>query len=164
MSKNKITKNSSGSVNPKVNLKANPNLIAKPKTLSPKGYKNPSEKLYGQVAVDEAELERFANRTLVRRYTIEFECPEFTCLCPRSGFPDFANIYIRYVPDQWCVELKSLKLYINKFRNDKIFHEDVTNRILEDLVDLLDPWEIEVVGDFNVRGNIKTVITSEHSK
>lgn len=123
-----------------------------------------STKLYGQVQVEEAELERFANRTLVRRYEIEFTCPEFTCLCPRSGFPDFATIRIRYVPDRWCVELKSLKLYINKFRNDKIFHEDVTNLILEDLVQLLDPWEIEVIGDFNVRGNIKTVITSRHSK
>lgn len=134
------------------------------KTLVPTAYVDPSQKLYGQQAVEEAQLERFQNRTLVRRYEIEFTCPEFTCLCPRSGFPDFATIYIRYVPDQWCVELKSLKLYINKFRNDKIFHEDVTNRILEDLVDMLDPWEIEVVGDFNVRGNIHTVITSKHSK
>jgi 7-cyano-7-deazaguanine reductase len=134
------------------------------KTLIPTAYVNPEQKLYGQTVVEEAELERFPNRTLVRRYEIEFSCPEFTCLCPRSGFPDFATIYIRYVPDQWCVELKSLKLYINKFRNDKIFHEDVTNNILDDLVDLLDPWEIEVVGDFNVRGNIKTVITSRHSK
>ena len=132
-----------------------------------KSVSSPSKtesKLYGQVLVEAAELERFPNRTLVRRYEIEFSCPEFTCLCPRSGFPDFATIYIRYVPDQWCVELKSLKLYINKFRNDKIFHEDVTNLILDELVNLLDPWEIEVVGDFNVRGNIKTVITSSHSK
>ena len=134
------------------------------KTIVPTGYVEPSQPLYGQVIVDEAELERFPNRTLVRLYEIEFTCPEFTCLCPRSGFPDFATIYIRYVPDQWCVELKSLKLYINKFRNDKIFHEDVTNLILDDLVELLDPWEIEVIGEFNVRGNIKTVITSTHSK
>lgn len=134
------------------------------KTLVPTAYVDPIQMLYGQTAVEEAELERFPNRTLVRRYEIEFSCPEFTCLCPRSGFPDFATLYIRYVPDQWCVELKSLKLYINKFRNDKIFHEDVTNMILDDLVELLDPWEIEVVGDFNVRGNIKTVITSTHSK
>ncbi|MCB0412906.1 MAG: NADPH-dependent 7-cyano-7-deazaguanine reductase QueF [Bdellovibrionales bacterium] len=122
------------------------------------------EKLYGEEAVENAELERFENRTQVRRYTIEFTCPEFTCLCPRSGFPDFATLYIQYVPDKYCVELKSLKLYINKFRNSKIFHEDVTNLILEDLVQLLDPWEIEVKGDFNVRGNIKTVITSRHNK
>lgn len=120
--------------------------------------------LYGEKAVRENTLERFANRTQVRRYTVEFTCPEFTCLCPRSGFPDFATIRIKYVPHEWCVELKSLKLYINQFRDQKVFHEDVTNLILQNLVDLLDPWEMEVVGDFNVRGNIKTVITSRHSK
>lgn len=133
------------------------------KSATPKAHAN-EQKLYGQMQVEEAVLERFPNRTLVRRYEIEFSCPEFTCLCPRSGFPDFATIHIQYVPDRWCVELKSLKLYINKFRNDKIFHEDVTNLILDDLVKLLDPWEIEVIGDFNVRGNIKTVITSRHVK
>ncbi len=123
-----------------------------------------STELYGEKAIRENQLERFENRTLVRRYTVEFTCPEFTCLCPRSGFPDFAIIRIRYVPHKWCVELKSLKLYINQFRDQKIFHEDVTNLILDDLVKLLDPWEIEVVGDFSVRGNIKTVITSKHQK
>lgn len=123
-----------------------------------------AEKLYGEVAIEEAALERFPNRTLVRRYTIDFTCPEFTCLCPRSGFPDFATIKIRYVPDQYCVELKSLKLYINSFRNKKVFHEDVTNVIIQDLIDLLDPHEITVVGDFTVRGNIHTVVTAEHVK
>ena len=122
------------------------------------------KKLHGQIAIENNKLERFENRTKVRRYTIEFTCPEFTCLCPISGFPDFATIYIKYVPDQWCVELKSLKLYINKFRNDNIFHEDVTNLILDDLVKLLDPFEIEVKGNFNVRGNIHTLITSKHAK
>lgn len=120
--------------------------------------------LYGEIAVRENKLERFENRTLVRRYTVEFTCPEFTCLCPRSGFPDFATIRIKYVPHKWCVELKSLKLYINQFRDQKVFHEDVTNLILQNLVDLLDPWDMEVVGDFSVRGNIHTVITSKHSK
>jgi 7-cyano-7-deazaguanine reductase len=120
--------------------------------------------LYGEQAVQNSELERFRNRTQVRKYEIAFTCPEFTCLCPRSGFPDFATLYIRYVPDQWCVELKSLKLYINAFRNSKIFHEDVTNLILDDLVQLLDPHQIEVKGDFTVRGNIHTVITSRHEK
>jgi 7-cyano-7-deazaguanine reductase len=120
--------------------------------------------LYGERAIRENKLERFENRTQVRRYTIEFTCPEFTCVCPRSGFPDFAIIQIKYVPDKWCVELKSLKLYINSFRDKRIFHEDVTNEILDDLIALLDPHEIEVVGDFNVRGNIKTVITSKHAK
>lgn len=122
------------------------------------------ELLYGEKAIIENQLERFSNRTLVRRYTIEFSCPEFTCLCPRSGFPDFALIKIRYVPDQWCVELKSLKLYINSFRQKKVFHEDVTNVILQDLIDLLDPHEIRVIGDFTVRGNIHTVVTAEHQK
>ncbi len=126
--------------------------------------KGSSEELYGQTAIRNARLESFENRTLVRRYTIEFTCPEFTCICPRSGFPDFATIRIKYVPHKSCVELKSLKLYINQFREEKIFHEDVTNRILDDLVKLLDPWDLEVVGDFNVRGNIRTVITSKHSK
>ena len=123
-----------------------------------------SEKLYGEIAIEENELERFENRTQVRKYEIYFECPEFTCVCPRSGFPDFAVIKITYVPDKWCVELKSLKLYINGFRNAKIFHEDVTNLILDDLVKLLDPHEIKVVGDFSVRGNIKTIIKSKHEK
>ena len=121
-------------------------------------------RLYGEIAIENNKLERFPNRTLERKYTIEFTCPEFTCVCPRSGFPDFATIRIHYVPHQWCVELKSLKLYINGFRNQKVFHEDVTNGILDDLVQLLDPWHIEVVGDFGVRGNIKTVITAKHEK
>lgn len=120
--------------------------------------------LHGTLAIRNNQLERFENRTQVRRYTIEFTCPEFTCLCPRSGFPDFATIHIKYVPHKHCVELKSLKLYINGFRDKNVFHEDVTNQILDDLVKLLDPWEMEVVGDFSVRGNIKTVITSKHSK
>lgn len=119
---------------------------------------------YGEIAIENNKLERFANRTQVRRYEIEFDCPEFTCVCPRSGFPDFATIHIRYIPDQWCVELKSLKLYINGFRNQRVFHEDVTNRIMDDLVELLDPWEIEVLGDFNVRGNIKTRVKARHTK
>jgi 7-cyano-7-deazaguanine reductase len=118
----------------------------------------------GQRMIDEAKLMRFENRTKQRRYKIEFTCPEFTCVCPASGFPDFATLHIKYVPRDWCVELKSLKLYINKFRNQGIFHEDVSNRILDDLVQLLDPWEMEVVGDFAVRGNIKTVITAKHQR
>lgn len=126
--------------------------------------KDNSSKLYGERAIEESQLERFENRTQVRRYVIEMSCPEFTCICPRSGFPDFATIHIRYIPDQWCVELKSLKLYINGYRNKKVFHEDVTNIILQDLIDLLDPWEIQVVGDFNVRGNIHTKVSASHTK
>lgn len=123
-----------------------------------------ADRLYGEIAIEENRLERFENRTQVRRYAVEFTCPEFTCLCPRSGFPDFATIRIRYVPDKWCVELKSLKLYVNGFRNQKVFHEDVTNVIIQDLIDLLDPHEITVVGDFTVRGNIHTVVTATHEK
>ena len=123
-----------------------------------------SEKKHGDIAIENAQLERFENRTTHRDYEVDFECPEFTCLCPKSGFPDFATIFINYVPDQWCVELKSLKLYINKFRNDRVFHEDVTNRILDDLVELLDPKVITVEADFNVRGNIHTVVTATHTK
>lgn len=123
-----------------------------------------NEKKYGDLAIENAELERFENRTTHRDYEIEFSCPEFTCLCPRSGFPDFATINIHYMPDQWCVELKSLKLYINKFRDERVFHEDVTNRILDDLVQLLDPKLITVEADFNVRGNIHTLVTATHTK
>src|SRR5690606_37420632 len=103
-----------------------------------------SQKLYGEIAIENNQLERFENRTKERDYLIQFTCPEFTCVCPRSGFPDFATIYIDYIPDQWCVELKSLKLYINGFRNEKIFHEEVTNRIMDDMVKLLDPRKITV--------------------
>jgi 7-cyano-7-deazaguanine reductase len=122
------------------------------------------EEKRGTRMIREAELERFENRTKHRRYTVEFTCPEFTCVCPKTGFPDFATLNIKYVPDQWCVELKSLKLYINKYRDQGVFHEDVVNVILDDLVKLLDPWQIDVVGDFNVRGNIKTVISAQHKK
>ncbi|MEM7646218.1 MAG: preQ(1) synthase [Pseudomonadota bacterium] len=123
-----------------------------------------SNPLYGEKEIEQAQLERFENRTKHRDYEVDFTCPEFTCLCPRSGFPDFATIEIHYVPDEYCVELKSLKLYINKFRDEKVFHEDVTNRILDDLVELLDPKFITVTADFNVRGNIHTLVTATHSK
>jgi len=118
----------------------------------------------GERMIREAKLMRFANRTTVRKYWVEFTCPEFTCVCPASGFPDFATLIIKYSPKSWCVELKSLKLYINQYRNRGIFHEDVVNVVLDDLVKLLDPWEIEVVGDFSVRGNIKTVVRASHTR
>jgi 7-cyano-7-deazaguanine reductase len=120
--------------------------------------------LRGEELIKNVKLESFDNRTEVRRYWVEFTCPEFTCLCPKTGFPDFATIRIRYSPDKKCVELKSLKLYINSFRDKGVFHEDVTNHIMNDFINLLDPWEIEVVGDFNVRGNIKTVVKAHHKK
>ncbi len=118
----------------------------------------------GARVIQEAKLERFANRTNHRRYTVEFSCPEFTCVCPASGFPDFATIQIKYVPRKWCVELKSLKLYLNQFRDRGIFHEDVANVLLDDLVKLLDPWEMDLVADFNVRGNIKTIVRASHKR
>src|SRR6478672_2574388 len=93
---------------------------------------------------------------------IEFEMPEFTAICPFSDFPDFAVIRLKYVPNERCVELKSLKLYINSFRNVKIFHEHVINLILEDFVAACDPLRVEIEGDFHVRGNIKTVIRASY--
>ena len=95
---------------------------------------------------------------------INFEIPEFTCICPFSDFPDFATIRLEYVPNERCVELKSLKLYINAFRNVKVFHEHVINVILEDFVTACDPLRVEIEGDFNVRGNIKTTIRASYSK
>lgn len=122
------------------------------------------EMLYGEKEILESKLESFVNRTPSREYEVEMTCPEFTCVCPRSGFPDFATIYIKYVPAERCIELKSLKLYINGFRHRKVFHEDVVNIILDDLLKLIDPVRIEVVGDFTVRGNIHTKVTARHQK
>ena len=109
-------------------------------------------------------LETFPNPNPDRDYEISFECPEFTCLCPRTGQPDFATIRIRYIPDKLCVELKSLKLYLWSFRDEGHFHEAVTNRILDDLVKAVRPRNLIVVGDFNVRGGIHTVVTVNYDK
>jgi 7-cyano-7-deazaguanine reductase len=119
---------------------------------------------YGAKMIAESTLEAVDNDNPQRDYDIDFTIPEFTCLCPQSNFPDFATIRISYVPDRKLVELKSLKLYINKFRDQEMFHETAVNRILDDLVALLDPRYMEVVGDFNVRGNIKTVVTVRHAQ
>jgi 7-cyano-7-deazaguanine reductase len=110
------------------------------------------------------KLETFANPNPERDYEISFEAPEFTCLCPMTGQPDFATIRIRYVPDQKCVELKSLKLYLWSYRDEGTFHEAVTNRIADDLIRAIDPRFISVEGDFNVRGGIKTKVKVEHRK
>ena len=118
---------------------------------------------YGAKMISESALEAVDNDNPERDYEIHFTIPEFTCLCPRSNFPDFAVIDIRFIPDRKLVELKSLKLYINKFRDQEMFHEVAVNRILNDLVALLEPRWMEVVGDFNVRGNIKTVVTARHT-
>lgn len=110
------------------------------------------------------ELDVFPNPAPERDYEIAFDCPEFTCLCPKTGQPDFARFEIRYVPDERCVELKSLKLYLWSFRDEGHFHEAVTNRILGDIVKAVDPRSITVVGDFYVRGGIGTVVTVTHQK
>ncbi|HHN64011.1 MAG TPA: NADPH-dependent 7-cyano-7-deazaguanine reductase QueF [Nitrospirae bacterium] len=113
---------------------------------------------YGEKAIKEAVLEGWDNPYPDRDYEINITFPEFTCLCPRSGYPDFATIRIRYIPDKKIVELKSLKLYLNSFRAEYISHEEATNRIYDDLKTLLSPRFLEVVGDFNPRGNVKTII------
>ncbi|MBI1859895.1 MAG: NADPH-dependent 7-cyano-7-deazaguanine reductase QueF [Deltaproteobacteria bacterium] len=107
-------------------------------------------------------VETFENPEKGRRYDVEFTCPEWTAVCPRSGFPDFGTIRIRYQPKGSCVELKSLKLYINAYRDVGIFHEAAVNQILTDLVKACSPWQMEVQGDFNVRGNIKTIIRATY--
>lgn len=117
---------------------------------------------YGTEEIAANRLEAWPNAHAERDYVIHLEIPEFTCLCPRSGFPDFATIVIDYAPDQSVVELKSLKLSINGFRNRQISHEAAANLILEELVALLKPRWMRVVGDFTVRGNIKTMIFAEH--
>jgi 7-cyano-7-deazaguanine reductase len=113
---------------------------------------------HGTRMIRENTLQAFDNRTPERDYTVQFTIPEFTCVCPLSGFPDFATLHVRYVPGPRCVELKSLKLYVNGYRDRGMFHEDVVTTVLGDLVALLQPRWCEVVGDFNVRGNIKTVV------
>ncbi|HYM59577.1 MAG TPA: preQ(1) synthase [Thermoanaerobaculia bacterium] len=107
-------------------------------------------------------LDTFPNPNPERDYTIELEAPEFTCLCPMTGQPDFATIRIRYVPDRMCVELKSLKLYLWSYRNEGAFHEAVTNRIADDIIDALKPRYLYVEGDFFVRGGIHTKVKVEH--
>ncbi len=113
---------------------------------------------YGEKAIRKACLEVWDNPSPERNYEIAIAFPEFTCLCPRSGYPDFATIKLNYIPAAKIVELKSLKLYLNGFRDLHISHEEVANRIYADLKRLLKPRYIEVIGDFNPRGNVKTVI------
>jgi len=110
------------------------------------------------------ELETFANPRPERDYEINLECPEFTCVCPRTGQPDFATIRISYVPDRNCVELKSLKLYLWSYRDEGAFHEGVINQILDDLVRACQPRRMTVTGDFNVRGGIHTTVTASYEQ
>ncbi len=108
------------------------------------------------------QLEVFPNPKPSRDYTIRIESPEFTCLCPKTGQPDFATLELEYIPDQHCVELKSWKLYLWSYRDEGGFHEDLTNRILDDLVAALDPRYIRLTAEFNVRGGIYTTVEVEH--
>jgi 7-cyano-7-deazaguanine reductase len=109
-------------------------------------------------------IETFPNPRPGRDYEIAIECPEFTSVCPKTGLPDFGEIRITYVPDESCVELKSLKLYLIEFRNQGVFYEDATNRILDDLVAACRPRRMTVVGDFTPRGGIKTAVTVTYEK
>ena len=108
-------------------------------------------------------LETFENGYPGRDYTIRIECPEFTSVCPRTGQPDFGTLWITYVPEKLCVELKSLKLYLQGYRNEGVFYEDVVNRILEDLVAAVEPRRMTVTGKFNTRGGIRSVVTAEYT-
>jgi 7-cyano-7-deazaguanine reductase len=109
-------------------------------------------------------LETFPNPQAGRDYTIRMRIPEFTCLCPKTGQPDFATLHLEYVPDRTCVELKSLKLYVWSFRNEGAFHEAVTNRMVDELARLMQPRFIRLTADFNVRGGIFTTVVAEHRK
>lgn len=119
---------------------------------------------YGERQIAAGELTTFDNPRIGRRYDIHITLPEFTCKCPFSGYPDFATIYLTYVPDKLVVELKALKLYINGFRDRYISHEETANAILDDFVAACDPLEATVKADFYPRGNVHTVIEVRHSK
>ncbi|MDD3518287.1 MAG: preQ(1) synthase [Chromatiales bacterium] len=108
------------------------------------------------------DLETFANPQPERDYTIRIRVPEFTCLCPKTGQPDFATLHLEYVPDRLCVELKGLKLYVWSYRDEGAFHEAVTNRILDDLVATTRPRFMRLTAEFNVRGGIYTTVVAEH--
>ena len=108
------------------------------------------------------QLETFPNPQPTRDYEIKIDCPEFTSLCPKTGQPDFGAIIVRYQPDNVCIELKSLKLYLQNYRNQGIFYESVINKIADDLVEACKPRQLTVIGSFNVRGGIGTTVTVEY--
>ncbi|MBV6623857.1 MAG: preQ(1) synthase [Rivularia sp. (in: Bacteria)] len=119
---------------------------------------------YGEREISEGKLITFPNPRVGRRYNISITLPEFTCKCPFSGYPDFATIYVNYVPDEKVVELKAIKLYINSYRDRYISHEESANQILDDIVAACDPLEINVKADFTPRGNVHTVVEVSHTK
>lgn len=115
-------------------------------------------------SIPSKNFETFPNPKPERDYRIEMEIPEFTCLCPKTGQPDFAVLHVSYIPDELCVELKSLKLYIWSYRNEGAFHEAVTNQIADDLVNAIHPRYLKLTAIFNVRGGITTTVVAEHRK
>ncbi len=122
------------------------------------------ETKYGEREIAKSELITFPNPRIGRKYDIHITLPEFTCKCPFSGYPDFATIYITYVPDRLVVELKAIKLYINSYRDRYISHEESVNQILDDFVAACDPLEVYIKGDYSPRGNVHTVIEVRHQK
>ena len=133
-------------------------------TLPPENRQNLDVRSTPREDMDLYALDTFAYEYAGQEIWVEFEMPEFTAICPFSDFPDFAIIRLKYVPNERCIELKSLKLYINSFREIKIFHEHVVNILLEDFVNACDPLQVEIEGDFHVRGNIKTVVRASYTK
>jgi 7-cyano-7-deazaguanine reductase len=119
---------------------------------------------YGERAIEEGELFTFPNPRPGRHYQVHITLPEFTCKCPFSGYPDFATIYLTYVPNQKVVELKAIKLYINRYRDQSISHEEGINQILDDFVAAVDPLEVQIKGDYNPRGNVHTVVEVQYKK
>ncbi len=119
---------------------------------------------YGERAIEVGDLITFPNPRMGRKYNVNITLPEFTCKCPFSGYPDFATIYLTYIPNEKVVELKALKLYINSYRDRYISHEESINQILDDFVAAADPLEITIKGDFNPRGNVHTVVEVHHQK
>lgn len=133
-------------------------------TLAPENQQGLDIRSTPRDEMDLYPLDTFEYEFAGNKIWIDFEMPEFTAICPFSDFPDFAVIRLSYVPNERCIELKSLKLYINSFRSVKVFHEHVINVILDDFVKACEPLEVEIEGDFHVRGNIKTVVRASYKK
>lgn len=127
--------------------------------------KSPYEGLQGKIKrLKTPDIEVWKNQYPDKQYMINLEIPEFTCICPKTGLPDFATIKIDYIPDKDCVELKSLKYYINSYRNLGIFHEHVVNRIMDDFIRAVHPHWVKITGSFNPRGGIQTTVTREYKR
>ena len=122
------------------------------------------EIMYGERKIETGKLICFPNPNIQRDYEISIDFPEFTCKCPFSGYPDFANLRIIYQPNKKVIELKAIKLYLNSFREKKVSHEEVVNNIIDDLIEASDPKWMQLVADFNPRGNVHTIISVCHGK